>query len=404
MSESSEPSSGEVLPAARLGSLDAFRGATMLLMASEGLGIARIAADYSDSPFWRALAFQFDHAEWRGGGLWDMIQPSFSFMVGVSMAFSYARRRDRGQSYVSSLGHAAWRSLILILLGVLLRSRWTFEDTLSQIGLGYTFLFLLWDRPRWLQIAALLILLAGDWYLFASHPLPPPGFDPATVGVSPEWAAQHDFQGLAAHWNKNRNPALAADVVLLNWFPREEPFAFNGGGYHTINFIPTLATMIIGLLAGEWLRGPRTPRGKTFGLLIGGIALIAFALALDLAGVCPLVKRIWTPSWAVYSAGWAALFLALFYGVIDWAGWKGWAWPAVVVGMNSIAMYVMAHLLPGWIERTLTGLVGGDWIFHILDAPNATATLAPMVESVLVLAVLWFFCWLLYRHRLFVRI
>jgi heparan-alpha-glucosaminide N-acetyltransferase len=399
MSTDPETQSVAVAPSERLASLDAFRGFTMLLMASESLGIPEVAEKFPDSQLWKILAYQFDHAEWRGGGLWDMIQPSFSFMVGVSMAFSYAKRREHGQSYVGMLGHAAWRSVVLIMLGVLLRSRWTFEDTLSQIGLGYLFLFLLWDRPRWLQVIALLGILIGDWYLFAAHPLPPPDFDLATVGVSSEFAAQHDFQGLAAHWNKNRNPAVDADVVLLNLLPRPTPFAYNEGGYHTLNFIPTLATMLIGLITGEWLRSDRARRGKTIGLVVGGSALVVVGLVLDLTGVCPLVKRIWTPSWAVYSSGWALLFLAIYYGVMDWGGWKWWAWPATVVGMNSIAMYVMAHLLPGWIERTITGLAGGDWIFKIADD-----TYEPMVEHSMVLVVLWFFCWLLYHNRVFIRV
>jgi predicted acyltransferase len=123
-----------------------------------------------------------------------------------------------------------------------------------------------------------------------------------------------------------------------------------------------------------------------------------------------VVKRIWTPAWAVYSAGWATLFLAAFYGVIDGLGLKGWAWPGVVVGMNSIAMYVMAKLLPGWVEETLVGLAGGDWIYRIFDglAPMAQGgepgTFAPIVEHAMVLAVLWLFCWMLYRARIFIRV
>lgn len=394
----------------RLASLDAFRGFTMLLMASEGLGIEAVARQYPDSRLWETLSYHFSHVPWRGGGLWDMIQPSFMFMVGVSMAFSYANRAERGQSYAGMLGHAAWRSLLLILLGILLRSRWTFEDVLTQIGLGYVFLFLLWRKPWPVVLGAAVLVLAGDWWLFARWPLPGEGLDLGSVGVDPDFAAEHNFTGFLAHWNKNTNPAHAFDVWFLNLFPRELPFKFNGGGYQTLNFLPSLGTMIFGLLAGEWLRGERSKQGKLWGLVLGGVVLVAVGLGLDLLGVVPLVKRIWTPSWAIYSAGWATLFLAGFHGVIDVAGLRGWAWPGIVVGMNSIAMYVMAKLLPPWIERTIVGLAGGDWIYHVLDglAPPAAgggpASYAPMVEHGLVLLVLWFFCWLLYRSRIFIRI
>ncbi len=399
MSAAPKPDPGTVIPPQRLASLDAFRGFTMLLMASESLGIPQVARQFPESRFWQALAYQFDHAEWVGGGLWDMIQPSFSLMVGVSMAFSYAKRRDLGQSYLGMMGHAAWRSVVLIMLGVLLRSRWTFEDTLSQIGLGYFFLFLLWNRPRWLQVAALVAILASYGAWFATYPLPPPGFDPASVGAMPDFVAQHDLTGFAAHWNKNRNPAFDFEVAFLNVFPRAEPYTYNGGGYLTLSFIPTLGTMLIGLIAGEWLRGDRTSARKTGGLAIGGLALVILGVALHMAGLCPIVKRIWTPTWTLYSAGWALLGLALFHAIMDWGGRKSWAWPLTVVGMNSIAMYVMAHFLPGWIEETITGLGGGERVFRF-----AGETYAPIVEHALVLLVLWSLCWLLYRNRIFIRV
>jgi predicted acyltransferase len=234
--------------------------------------------------------------------------------------------------------------------------------------------------------------------------------DLGAVGVDPDFAADHNFTGFMAHWNKNTNPAHAFDIWFLNLFPRDLAFSFNGGGYQTLSFIPSLATMIFGLLAGEWLRSGKTPSMKWLGLVMAGVALIVMGLALDLLGIVPIVKRIWTPSWAVYSAGWATVFLAFFYGVIDCLGFKGWAWPAVVVGLNSIAMYVMAKMLPHWIEETIIGLAGGDWILHVFDhltAPTSgggPATLAPIVEYSLVLLCLWFFCWLLYRSKIFIRI
>jgi hypothetical protein len=191
---------------------------------------------------WRFLAFHQSHVEWRGCSLHDLIQPSFSFLVGVALPFSLAARAARGQSPVWMALHAAWRALLLVLLGILLRSvgqprtNFTFEDTLTQIGLGYFPLFLLGRAsPRW-QWLAVAGILAGYWAAFALYPLPGPDFDYPAVGVPAGWP--HLAAGFPAHWNKNSNLAWAFDCWFLNLFPRGKPWAFNGGGYATLRDCP----------------------------------------------------------------------------------------------------------------------------------------------------------------------
>src|SRR5207248_2833828 len=126
----------------RVAAVDAFRGFVMLLMMAEVLHFARVA-DKARSPVWQFLAYHQTHVEWAGCSLHDLIQPSFSLLVGAALPFSLAARRGRGQSAGGLLAHAAWRALVLILLGIFLRSvgkprtNFTFEDTLTQIGLGY---------------------------------------------------------------------------------------------------------------------------------------------------------------------------------------------------------------------------------------------------------------------------
>src|SRR5262249_5030845 len=155
------------------------------------------------------------------------------------------------------------RSAFLVLLGVFLRSRhqeqtyFTFEDTLSQIGLGYTFLFVLALFSVRVQWIALGVILAGYWAAFALYPAPGSGFDFAAVGCRADWS--HHPIGFAAHWDKNSNLAWAFDTWFLNRLPRAKSFVANGGGYSTLSFIPTLATMILGLLAGGVLK--RTWKG-----------------------------------------------------------------------------------------------------------------------------------------------
>src|SRR2546422_720066 len=133
----------------RLVSIDAYRGLVMFLMMAEVLKFWRVHEALPNSAFWKFLAHHQSHAAWIGCSLHDLIQPSFSFLVGVALPFSLARRTAQGQPQWQRTLHAFWRALVLVLLGVFLRSigsahtRWTFEDTLSQIGLGYGFLYLL---------------------------------------------------------------------------------------------------------------------------------------------------------------------------------------------------------------------------------------------------------------------
>ena len=386
----------------RLTSLDAYRGLVMFLMMAEALELWRVARARPDSALWQFLAHHQTHAEWVGCSLHDLIQPSFSFLVGVALPFSLASRAARGQSRARMTLHAAWRALVLILLGVFLRSigahqtNWTFEDTLSQIGLGYVALFLLGFRPAREQWAAVGLILAGYWAFFALYPLPGPDFDYGKAGVPNTWP--HLLTGFAAHWNKNSNPAWAFDTWFMNLFPREKPFAFNRGGYVTLSFIPTLGTMILGLIAGGVVRSQRTPWAKVKWLAGAGVIGLAAGAALGGVGICPVVKRLWTPSWALYSGGWCFLLLAGFYAVIEIGGWRRWAFPLVVIGMNSIAAYCMAHLFGGFIGSSLRTHLGADAFKLGGDAYE------PLVQGAAVLLVFWLLLFWMHGRRIFLRI
>jgi len=386
----------------RLMSLDVYRGFVMFLMVAEVLRLAAVARALPQSAFWGFLGYHQSHVPWIGCSLHDLIQPSFSFIVGVALPFSLAARRAKGQSPPRMVLHAFWRAFILIWLGIFLRSlgrpglNFTFEDTLTQIGLGYGFLFLLALRPMREQWLALGAILAGYWAAFALYPLPAPGFDLAAVGVPNDWP--HLLTGFAAHWNKNTNLAWAFDQWFLNLFPRERPFVFNGGGYATLSFLPTLGTMILGLIAGGILRGDRTPWARVRWFLAAGAIGIAAGWVLGWLGVCPVVKRIWTPSWVLFSGGWCLLLLAALYAVIEIGGWRRWAFALVVFGMNSIAAYCIAHLWEDFIARALAQHLGA----------NAFAIFGPAYEPLLrgaaVLAVFWLILYWMHKRRIFLRI
>lgn len=386
----------------RLGSIDAYRGLVMFLLLAEQFRTATVAKALPNCGFWQFIASQQQHVEWTGAVLHDMIQPSFTFLVGVALPFSIGNRRARGQSAEAVTGHAFVRALILVLLGIFLRStgksqtNFTFEDTLTQIGLGYGFLYLIALRSVRVQWIALGVILIGYWLAFAFWPLPGPDFDWAKAGVTPDFVG--NASGFAAHWNKNANVAWVFDQWFLNLFPREKPFLFNQGGYATLSFIPTLGTMILGLLAGETLRSPRSGSAKVGWLLMAGVIGIVFGWALGAAEVCPVVKRIWTPSWVLFSGGWCFLGMALFYRVIDLNGYRRWAFPLIVIGMNSIAAYVMDHLFPSFIR--------GAWRTHL--GANAFQVLGPAYEQFLLgacsILTLWLILYFMWRKKIFLRI
>jgi heparan-alpha-glucosaminide N-acetyltransferase len=374
----------------------------MVFMASEIMRIPSLGRAYPDSGTARFLASMLDHRAWVGCAPWDLIQPAFMFMVGVSLPFSLANRRARGQTFGWMLAHSVYRALVLIALGIFLRSQsraqtyFTFEDVLTQIGLGYVFLFLLaWTRPK-VQWAAAILILVGYWAAFALYPVPAPGFDSTTVGVPADWP--HKQTGFAQHWDKNTNLAAAVDVWFLNLFPRERPFVVNRGGYLTLNFIPSLATMIFGLLVGGLLRSNRPESAKIGTLLIWGAGGILLGAALHALGICPLVKRIWTPSWTLFSAGWVTLLLVGTYYVVDRLGYRRWAFPLLVVGMNSIAMYVLVHVANDYIMRSLTIHLGRA-PFEILGTP-----FVPILLGGTTLLIFWLILYWMYRNKVFVRI
>ncbi len=386
----------------RIISIDAFRGFVMFLMLAEAMRLPTLQRAFPASRFWSIVAYNTSHVQWQGCSLHDLIQPAFSFLVGAALPFSLANRRARGEPFGRLLGHAIWRSVALILLGIFLRSLerqqtyWTFEDTLTQIGLGYTFLFLVAFASLRVQIAVFVTILVAFWGAFALYPLPGPDFDYTKVGVRADWP--YLYSGFLAHFNKNSNLSWAFDVWFLNLFPREKPFLYNSGGWSTLSFIPTLATMMLGLWAGRWLQSTRTTVEKLKGLIISGVALTLAGLVFQWLHINPIVKRIWTSSYTLYSGGLILLILAGFYAAIEWKGWRKWSFPLLVIGANSIAIYVMSWTIEHFISSAL--------VRHLGPAPFAVMgpPFEPVLRGVGVLIVFWLILYWMYRRKIFLRI
>jgi len=350
----------------RLQSLDAYRGLIMLTLLAGG-----IFHSLKGHPIWNWLYLQNEHVAWEGCVYWDLIQPSFMFMVGVAMPFALARRAALGDSWATRFRHVLIRAFNLFLIGVLLDNfgaeKWSigFMRVLQQIAIGYVFAFFVVGKSFRIQALAALAILVGYNLLWMFNPWNGPGGP---------WA------------RGNANVGSALDMWLLGR---------NYTGYYVgMNAIPSTATIILGVMAGELIMKRLPPRRTMLILLIAGVSGIALGLAVS--PWLPLVKRIWTPSFAVFAAGCTTLILLFFYWSIEVMGWKKWAFPLVVVGMNSIAAYVLGNAFGGWLRSASNAWV--SWLKEPLGA-----AWYPVLQHVLFALAAWGVLYWLYRRRIFFK-
>jgi predicted acyltransferase len=319
------------------------------------------------------------------------------FMVGVAMPYSYASRRIRGHSPRKQLSHALIRAIVLVLIGVFLQTQRNWFDTynlftnvLAQIGLGYFFVYLLLGRSAKLQIgaAAIVLTIYGAWLVL--FPVP----DPLPAAAAESIQSLSVPENIARHYAIGTNAAAQADLALLNLIPHDQPLQTHPAGYATLNFIPAAITMLLGVLAGTLLNSSVPARDKVVRLLLGGLLCMTVAVTASYT-VCPVIKKIWTPAWTLYSGAYVLWTLAALYWLIDVKQWRRWTFPLVVVGTNSLAMYLMGMLIKRWIADRYRNYFGPE-IFSGIYGPT--------VQAVCVFAVLWLICLYLYRSKLFFRI
>lgn len=463
-SGSARPNTGESTSSygRRLVSLDAYRGFIMTMLAANGFGVAGFARLDESNPvwtswdygWWQGLSHHFNHPAWEsihglmGVSFWDLIQPSFMFMVGVAMPFSYARREKKGNSNFQRHVHAILRAIILVLMGVFLYSlkvsqtNWIFTNVLAQIGLGYYFAYLLLGRSRRIQIAAFVVILVGYWAFFKLHP-PAENYDFAAVEASVE--NEEVYLGAYLPWSKNGNAAHFADVWLLNqlrspaddfvvadagipegdadtdaeqdkqpaasqsvlrrwWFSSPERFEFNKGGYQTLNFIPSIATTLLGIMCGQLLLVPVSHRDKLMTLLLSAVACVALGVFAHHT-VCPIVKKIWTPSWVLFSGGYTIGLLALFYVLFDVLPFKKMAFPLVVIGMNSMVIYLMGQMLRPWVTEQVVQTHFGAVLTSMFGKGARSPTdIGALVLPTATFLVFWLVAYWMYARKYFVRV
>lgn len=353
-------------PSARLLSLDAYRGFIMLLLVSEGFGLS-VLKDY---PGWEWLARQVDHVPWEGCTFWDLIQPAFTFMVGMAMPFSLAKRRAEGASNAEIFRHVAWRAFLLIVLSNIFMNwgarpgtlRLQFTNVLAQIAFGYLICFFILALPFRRQIAAAVLLLAVHLSLYIAFP------------------------GPDGPWSQTGNIGAVLDFYFLGYK--------NPGFYSTLNALGNALTILFGAWAGLLVRTPQSHSSKLKTLSLA--ALAAFALGLALQPWVPMVKRLWTCSFTFFSTGWVLLMLVAFYWLIDVRQSRRWAFPFLVLGMNSLFVYSLGQIgIKGWFDR---GIAPFTTRFAFLGPLGA------IPQHLVVLAGLWYLCYWLYRRQIFLKI
>ncbi|MFD2101488.1 acyltransferase family protein [Flagellimonas iocasae] len=357
----------------RILSIDVFRGFTMFLLIGEFTGFMGLLLDDGlKGSFLYALGEQFHHHSWNGLHFWDLIQPFFMFIVGLSLPFGVYNRQKKGHSKRQIFKHVLKRSVILLFLGWALycipagEITFYFQNVLAQIGVTYLIAYLIIDKSTVFQISFSVGLLVLTEVIYRFFPVE--GFDQPFVFM------------------KN----------FGTWLDMQYGGASNGG-WAAFNAMPTAAHTIWGVLVGKLLMGSEESMRKLKIMVLFGTAMVIGGYLLD--PVIPIIKRIATSSFVIVSGGWSILGIALLYGLIDVLKLKGkYTWFFSIVGMNSLFIYLFSH-------------VGGAKLVERVLFPFSNAIFTPfgdlaaqILTSFCVWISLWGICYWMYKKRLFIKI
>ncbi len=346
----------------------------MFLLIGEFTHLFSFLIDESlEGSFLYALGSQFHHHPWHGLRFWDLIQPYFMYIVGLSLPFAVNSRSRKGESRQSITRHVLKRSLILLLLGWALycigpgKIVFRFQNVLAQIGFSYLIAYLILHRSFGFQVLFSLGLLALTEGIYRFFPVE--GFN-------------HPF-------TPNENFGTWLDLLYGG--------ADLNGSWVSFNAVPTTAHTIWGVLTGQWLMRDLYKPRKLAGIAIAGFLLVALGCLLD--PVSPIIKRISTASFVLVSGGWSLLTLALFYWIVDIREWKGgWTFFFQIVGMNSLFIYLFAHV------------GGADFIENIIHPFSyfllswGSELTQQVGTSIWVWLAMWGLCYWMYRRRIFIKI
>jgi len=356
----------------RLVSLDFFRGLVMFLLIAEFAHLFEVLMESGNEQLTAVMDFLFHHAKWEGLHFWDLVQPFFMFIVGVSIPLSYANRKKKGASEKEIRTHAFRRAFLLLLFGWGLycigpqKIVFQFDNVLAQLSFTYLLSFLVLKQSSTVQIGLgfLCILISDLLYRF----FPVVGFDQAFVAG----------ENFGAWFN-----------IFISGYEY-------GGHWAAFNALPTAAHTLWGVVAGKWLMDTSLPSEKLKRLLMAGA--VAFVLGYCTTFFTPVIKRISTTSFVLLSAGWTFVALTLCYWLIDVKQYLKKTFVFRVVGVNPLFIYLFASL-------------GGGGLFLKIIRPFASGIfegvspwLAELISGFGVLFGLWYLCYWLFKKQIFIKI
>ncbi len=358
----------------RVLSIDVFRGLTMFLLIGEFTELySHITHESLEGSIISAIGHQLDHHQWNGLRFWDLIQPFFMFIVGLSLPFAVKSRINKSQTSKQILNHVLKRSALLLLMGWGLycigpgKITFYFQNVLAQIAFTYLVAYLIIHRSVKFQIifSLALLVLAEALYRF----FPVEGFN-------------HPF---------------VANENFGTWLDLQYGGADLGGSWVSINALPTAAHTIWGVLVGQLFMNDESANRKLKQLFIAGVILVIVGYMMN--PVTPIIKRTATSSFVIVTGGWSILTMALLYWIVDIKEMKGrWSLFFSVVSMNSLFIYLFAHLEGAkFIEHILYPFT------YVLFGWGGELT-AQILTSLLVWAALWGLCYWMYKKRLFIKI
>ena len=349
----------------RVVSLDVFRGFVMFSMLMGTLGLKEL----SHLPVIGFIYTQLTHAPWRGFHFEDVILPWFLFIIGVAMALSNAKRREYGEVFRTRLGHAVKRAVTLFALGFLLSwlgigKPYFGAGVLQVLAVSYIGAYIFIDKNikvQWLAFAVLLIIY---WFFIYIVPVPGTGRNSYIIFKNLVYYLDDIITGSATRW----------------------------GYLYTL--ITSIAVVVYGSIVGKLLRERSSHQQFMKTLTVLGFAGIITGLALN--PFIPIIKRMFTPSYTLFTCGIVTLLFLVFYWLIDVKDYKRWGFPFIIFGANSIFIYMLNGLFSGWLMNT-----GG--IFFAPLTVFLGAWLIPF-QHLLRLIAEWFVCLWLYRRKIFFRI
>lgn len=365
----------------RLLSLDTLRGFDMFWIAGGEYLIVLLAA-VTGWPFLQWAASQMDHVEWEGFRFYDNIFPLFLLIAGASMPFSILKRKQRGESKRSIYLHLVKRLLLLILLGLIYNGilRLDFEkqrysSVLARIGIAWFFaaVIVLNTRIRG-QIMWFAGILLGYWAIMKLVPVP--GFGAGVL--TPEG-------NLAAYIDRLVLPGRLCCYTY-------------GDNEGLLSHIPAICTALMGTFAGHLLisKDPRLT-GLRKGLILLGAGILAMITGKVWGFAFPIIKNLWTSSFVLYAGGLSLILLSVFYLVIDVWGFKKWTFPFVVIGMNSITIYLLNAGIVDWEKM-------GRYFFGGIAGFFTSEQAQTLVIATGAILCMWYVLYLLYKNKIFLKV